>query len=85
MRGVFSKTHSVNKSIKEDNNLDEYVFELEYDSGFEWIVADYSGIEYSVSTEEYAPEARLSEYYPEGMTKISVKGTEYVFIRLNKI
>lgn len=56
--------------------LDEYVYELEFDKGYEWVVASYEEARIEVSEEvvEYDPETLLSEYYPVGMKKITVKG-----------
>jgi hypothetical protein len=54
----------------------EHVFEYEYDKGYEWRVMAYADEKLVVSEEtiEYDPETLLSEYYPVGMKKITVKG-----------
>ncbi len=54
----------------------EHIFEYEYDKGYEWKVFDYSKgtIEVSVENTDYPPEEILSQYYPVGISKISVKG-----------
>ena len=59
-----------------NNCVDEYVYELEFDKGYEWVVASYEVEKLEISEEitEYKPETLLSEYYPVGMKKITVKG-----------
>lgn len=59
-----------------NNCIDEYVYELEFDKGYEWVVVSYEETRLEVSEEitEYDPETLLSEYYPVGMKKITVKG-----------
>ena len=54
----------------------EQILEYEYDEGYEWKVFDYSKdiIEVSVENTYYPAEEILSEYYPVGISKISVKG-----------
>ena len=60
------------------NYEEELVFEYEYDKGYEWKVFDYSEetIETAVENTDYPPEEILSEYYPAGICKISVKGVK---------
>jgi hypothetical protein len=60
-----------------NNCVGEYVYELEFDKGYEWVVVSYEETRLEVSEEitEYDPETLLSEYYPAGMKKITVKGT----------
>ena len=61
------------------NRIDEYVYELEFDKGYEWIIASYDEERYEVTEEviEYDPETLLSEYYPVGM---KVKGSDGMII-----
>ena len=58
------------------NCLDEYVFELEYDNGYEWQVLAFAEekVEITEESTEYAPDTILSESYPVGMSEITVKG-----------
>ena len=73
------------------NSVDEYVYELEYEEGCEWRVIGTLGgnIEVSEETVKYDPETLLSEYYPVGMKKITVKGTAkgraYILLTLIKV
>lgn len=56
--------------------LEEYVYELEFDKGYEWVVASYEAERLEVSEEitEYDPETLVSEDYPAGMKKITING-----------
>lgn len=58
------------------NCLDEYVFELEYDKGYEWQILGFSDETLAISEEtiKYDPKTLLSEHAPAGMQKITVKG-----------
>ena len=58
------------------NNETEHVFSYEYENGYEWRVIDYSMDKLEIAEENtaYPPEEILSEYYPVGISKISVKG-----------
>lgn len=60
------------------SNLDEFVYELEYDSGYEWQVAVYPEENLLISEEskEYDPESRHSESYPAGVQNFTLKGTK---------
>ena len=60
------------------NYEEEHMLEYEYDKGYEWIVSFYSKdkIELTEENIEYPPEEILSEYYPVGMKKFTVKGIE---------
>ena len=54
----------------------EHVFEHEYDKGYEWRVFAYADDKLIVTEEntDYPPEEILSEYYPVGLNKVTVKG-----------
>lgn len=58
------------------NCLDEYVFEREYDKGYEWRVEAYAKEKLTVKEETvaYDPATLLSEYYPVGMKRVTLKG-----------
>ena len=59
-----------------NNRIDEYVYELEFDKGYEWSIVSYDEERFEVTEEvtEYDPETLLSEYYPVGMKTITIKG-----------
>lgn len=54
----------------------EHVFEREYEKGYEWRIFDYSKDKLVVAEEktDYSPEEILSEYYPAGLNKLTIKG-----------
>ena len=54
----------------------EHVFEDEYEKGYEWRVFAYAEDKLIVTEEntDYPPEEILSEYYPVGLNKVTVKG-----------
>jgi len=54
----------------------EHVFEREYEKGYEWRIFDYSKDKLVVAEEttDYSPEEILSEYYPVGLNKFTIKG-----------
>ncbi len=58
------------------NCLDEFIYELEYDNGYEWQIAAYADTKLSIAEETtgYDPKTLLSEYYPVGITKYTIKG-----------
>ncbi|MBE7019233.1 MAG: DUF3089 domain-containing protein [Ruminococcaceae bacterium] len=56
----------------------EHVFEYEYEKGYEWRVFAYSEDKLMVTEEntDYPPEEVPSEYYPVGLSKVTVKGKD---------
>ena len=58
------------------NYVDEYVFEYEYDKGYEWKIFEYheEKLMFTEENTDYPPEEIISEFYPVGLSKITVKG-----------
>ena len=58
------------------NYKDSHVFEYEYDKDYEWKIIEYSDDKLMITEEatDYPPEELLSEYYPIGLYKATVKG-----------
>ncbi len=58
------------------NCLDEYVFEREYDKGYEWRVEAYAKEKLTVTEETvaYDPATLLSKHHPVGMKRVTLKG-----------
>ena len=58
------------------NYENEYLFEREYDKGYEWKVFDYSEDKLTITeiATDYPPEEIYSEYYPVGLKQVTAKG-----------
>ena len=58
------------------NYLDEYMYEREYENGYEWKVFDYSADKLVITEEstDYPPEKIYSELYPVGLHTVTAKG-----------
>ena len=58
------------------NYEDEYLFEREYDKGYEWKVFNYSEDKLTITevATDYPTEEIYSEYYPVGLKQVTAKG-----------
>ena len=58
------------------NCMDEYMYEREYENGYEWKVFDYSSDKLVITeeNEDYPPEKIYSELYPVGLHTVTAKG-----------
>ena len=58
------------------NYIDEYLYEREYDDGYEWKIIDYTEDKLVVTKvdTDYPPERIYSELYPVGYTQFTAKG-----------